>query len=259
MSVVILCGLGLNCERETYVAFTEGAKISGIKIDINVIHVNDLISAPEKLDECKIFVIPGGFSYGDHTGSGNALALKLKFNLMHKIEKLINQGRLILGICNGAQVLVRLLPAFKDIALQHNQSGCYQCRWVTLKSTVNTKNSPWLENIESLRIPVAHGEGRFVATDRTLLEKHQVLKYVVHDGGNFPENPNGSMLDTAAVTDETGQILAIMPHPERGMFFMQRDDWSIQKHLFKKEGKEIPKYADGMQIFQNALQYVCKI
>ncbi|MGH1376805.1 MAG: phosphoribosylformylglycinamidine synthase I [Alphaproteobacteria bacterium] len=258
--VIVLSGYGLNCEEETLHAF----KSNGI--DGNIIHINDLIDNPKQLDEYQILAVPGGFSYGDDTGSGNAFAQKMKLALWDDLKKFVERDTLTIGICNGCQVLVNLglVPAVnsygeRDVAVTYNASARYQCRWIDLKVE---STSPWLQNIDTLHIPVAHGEGRFMMEDETLKElikNGQLAARYTKDGaqadGEFPYNPNGSVDDIAAMTDKTGRVLAMMPHPERGMFTWQRDDYHELKDHAQRTGNELSEIADGMKIFENAAQY----
>ena len=261
--VLVLSGYGLNCEEETLHAFD----YNGIPGTIR--HINDLIENPSELDEYQILAVPGGFSYGDDTGSGNAFAQKMKLALWEPLQKFVERDTLTLGICNGCQILANLglVPGFDNkygerlVAVTYNLTARYQCRWIDVKTANN--ESPWLEDIDSMHIPVAHGEGRFMmdkATLKTLKKNKQVAAtYIRPDGspadGAFPHNPNGTIADIAAITDQSGKVLAIMPHPERGMFTWQRDDYHRLKDQAQREDKPLPETADGMALFKNAAQY----
>ncbi len=259
--VIVLSGYGLNSEEETLHAFT----YNGLEGDI--VHINDLIETPSMLDNYSILAIPGGFSYGDDTGSGNAFAQKMKLGLGDYLQKFIERDTLTIGICNGCQILVNLglVPALnsygeRDVAVTYNETARYQCRWVDLKIE---NNSPWLSGIETLHIPVAHGEGRFMMDDDTLSslkDNDQIAaRYIASNGdyanGEFPVNPNGSVHDIAAMTDKTGRVFAIMPHPERGMFTWQRDDYAELKDQAQRDGVDLPDASDGLKIFKNAADY----
>lgn len=261
-NVIVLAGYGLNCEEETLHAFNRN-DISG-----KIIHINDLAENPKALNEAKILAIPGGFSYGDDTGSGNAYAQKLRLSLADQIQKFVERDTLTIGICNGCQILsnLGLVPSGKvgerKIAVTYNENNRYQCRWIDLQ--FNSDNpSPWLNGITRMHIPVAHGEGRFMMSDetlQTLTANNQVAaQYIKADGtpaaGEFPFNPNGSTNDIAAITSDNGKILAIMPHPERGMYTWQRDDYDMLKDRAQREGTVLPETADGMQLFANAAAY----
>ncbi len=261
---LVLTGYGINCEEETAFAFNTAGSTS------KIIHINDLIENSKILDEYQILVFPGGFSYGDDTGSGKALANRMKNNLFEEIKKFIERDTLTLGICNGFQVLVNLgllpmLDEFNGIsqaALEYNNSFRYQCRWVDV---MVEKDSPsvFTKNIERMHIPIAHGEGNFYAPENILnkIESGNLvsMRYIKSDGSRaqleFPYNPNGSMNDIASICSPNGRIMGMMPHPERGMFFTQRDDWTLLKEKFIREGKELPVYADGITLFSNAVNY----
>ncbi|MEZ5813603.1 MAG: phosphoribosylformylglycinamidine synthase subunit PurQ [Alphaproteobacteria bacterium] len=258
---LILAGYGLNCEEETLHAF----EYSGLSGEIR--HINDLIENPKELESVEVLAIPGGFSYGDDTGSGNAFAQKMKLALWEPLQKFVARDTLTVGICNGCQIIANLglVPALDKkygerlVAVTHNLTARYQCRWIDLKIK---STSPWLSGISGMHIPVAHGEGRFMMEDSTLKvlkDNGQIAAIYTKDGkpanGEFPYNPNGSAEDIAAITDETGKVLAIMPHPERGMFTWQRDDYMEAKDKAQRSGQTLPEASDGMALFANAAHY----
>lgn len=258
--VLILSGYGLNCEDETRTAFEH----CGGKADI--VHINDLIAAPARMSEYQILAIPGGFSYGDDTGSGNAFANKLRNRLLDNLLEFVSRDTLTIGICNGCQILAHLglVPGNNErIGVVYNASNRYQCRWIDVE--VQDSQSPWLQGIKTMHIPVGNGEGQMVMSqsllDKLKANKQIAYRYVKPDyseaKGEFPHNPNGSIYDIAAVTDPTGRVLATMPHPERGMFFTQRDDWSLLKEKLIRAGKPVPVESDGMSMFRNAVKYFC--
>ena len=262
--VIVLTGYGINCDDETRLAF----EMSGAKADI--IHVNDIIAAPRKLDEYQIFSFPGGFSYGDDTGSGKALASRIMNNLSDEFRAFIARDTLMLGICNGFQVMANLgiVPGLDgavgnpQVSLEHNVTSRYVCRWVDLEVEKKTP-SVFLKGIARLHVPVAHGEGNFYAPEETLarIEKKHLacLRYAKPDGGRaggeLPFNPNGSLADIAAVCDPTGRLMGMMPHPERNILFTHREDWTFLKEKYRREGKEIPVEGEGLALFRNAVHY----
>jgi len=261
---LVLTGYGINCEEETAFAFNTAGSAA------RIIHINDLIENSRLLNDIQILVFPGGFSYGDDTGSGKALANRMKNNLFDEIKKFVERDTLTLGICNGFQVLVNLglLPALNgftgaaEAALEYNKTFRYQCRWIDV---LIEKNSPsvFTRNIERMHIPVAHGEGNFYAPENVITKIENMnlvpMRYIKNDGSRanseFPFNPNGSMNDIASICSPDGRITGMMPHPERGMFFTQRDDWTLLKEKYIRENKDIPVYSDGIKLFNNAVDY----
>lgn len=260
---LVLTGYGINSEEETSFAFESAGFQSTVR------HINDLAENPGELNDVQVLCIPGGFSYGDDTGSGNAFAQKMRLTLWDHLQKFITRDTLTLGICNGCQIVANLglAPAIdgkygeRSIAVTHNLTARYQCRWVDV--AVQDTNSPWLSGGARMHIPVAHGEGRFMMAEGTLQKlkdrKQVALRFVKPDGksadGEFPFNPNGATDDIAGITDPTGRILALMPHPERGMFTWQRDDYARLKDKAQREGKILPDAADGLLLFENAAIY----
>ena len=257
-----IAGYGLNCEEETAFAFEHAGFESAI------MHINDLIENPAALNDYQALCVPGGFSYGDDTGSGNAFAQKMRLTLRDTLKDFIARDTLTIGICNGCQIVVNLglAPAIdykygeRQVAVTHNSNARYQCRWIDMN--VEKTNSPWLQNIDTLHVPVAHGEGRFMmddATLQTLKNNNQIALRYSKEGktakGEFPFNPNGSTDDIAGITDESGRVLVLMPHPERGMFTWQRDDYAALKDQANRNGSSLPEETDGLQIFQNAAIY----
>ncbi len=252
MRVIVLSGYGINCENETLHAF-ETVGFKG-----KIVHVNDLINNPKLLNNYQVFALPGGFSYGDDTGSGNAMAKKIMVNLFDELLNFASRDKLIIGICNGCQILVNLgiVPGInkkeQEIALLENDSNVYQCRWINVK--VNKNRSPWLQNITSLYLPVAHQEGKFSIPLNLINEfksKNLIaFQYIDKEKNlanlNFPDNPNGSILDIAGITNDDGKILAMMPHPERAFYHYHQPNW---------QNTRITKYADGYKIFLNAKKY----
>jgi phosphoribosylformylglycinamidine synthase len=260
---LVIAGYGLNCEEETSFA------LEHVGFDSKIMHINDLAESPEILNDVQTLCIPGGFSYGDDTGSGNAFAQKMRLTIWDNIKNFVEKDTLTLGICNGCQISVNLglAPALdnnygqREVAVTHNLTARYQCRWIDVK--VQETNSPWLEGIKTMHIPVAHGEGRFMMSNKTLSaikQNNQIaLKYVKADGssanGQFPFNPNGSTEDIAGITDPSGRVLAMMPHPERGMFSWQRDDYHALKDTSQRNKNTLNEESNGMKLFKNAAKY----
>lgn len=259
--VLIFAGYGLNCDEETKYAFDT----AGARADIG--HINDVIKGRFNLSDYQILTFQGGFAYGDDTGAGNAYAMKMKNYLWEELLDFIKKDRLIIGICNGFQILVNLgiLPAVdnkygdRQVAFVHNNSARYIVRFVDIK-VIN--NSPWLKNIDTISIPISHGEGKLYCTAKVLnrMKKNNqiVLKYFKGEMCNYldlPGNPNGSIDDIAGITDESGRIFGLMPHPERAIFIHQLPNWTLVKEKYLREKKTLPQSGPGLQIFKNAIQY----
>ncbi|HVF69682.1 MAG TPA: phosphoribosylformylglycinamidine synthase I [Xanthomonadales bacterium] len=259
--VLVFSGYGLNSEEETAYGF----EIAGANVDI--VHINDIVDGRYKLDQYKILAFPGGFSYGDDTGAGNAYANKIKNHLWEIVTKFIQKDKLVIGICNGCQIIhnLGLVPGLaqnygqQQVALVHNDSARLITRWTDMKVVSKT---PWLKGIDTLSLPIAHGEGKFFTTEENLkkLRKNNqiALQYIKGEMSNYldlPANPNGSIDDIAGITDETGRILGLMPHPERGMFFNQLPNWQLEKEKLIRIGKKLPGKGPGLQIFKNAVEY----
>ena len=246
---------GTNCHVETaYALESEG-------FEVEMAHINKLLEEQVLLENFHLLAVSGGFSYGDDLGSGKIAANKLMINLRNHVEDFI-KDKLIIGICNGFQVLVKagLLPAidFKyDIhaTLTNNDIGHFYCNWVKLKN-VNQSKCIFTKNIEFIDLPVAHGEGKLVFNNeemlKQLIENDQIVfKYRKLDGrpanGEFPYNPANTIDDIAGVCDPSGRILGMMPHPERYL--------SIHNHPRWTSGEGSAEY-NGKLIFKNAKEYV---
>ncbi|MFH1012121.1 MAG: phosphoribosylformylglycinamidine synthase I [Candidatus Peregrinibacteria bacterium] len=260
---LILTGYGINCEEETAFAFERAGG------EAEVVHVNDLIDGVKKMDDFQILAVPGGFSYADDTGAGNALANRIKNNLGDQLIQFVQSDKLAIGICNGFQVLTNLglVPALEEkygerqAALAWNDNARYTDRWVWLKAS--SKKCVWTKGLSLLHCPIAHGEGKFTMPEEglDLLENSDqvVFRYVREDGGTskgkFPFNPNGSLRDIAGVCDPSGRVLGMMPHPERFLHVTHEENWTLKRELAKREGKVLPNEGFGLQIFKNGVDY----
>jgi len=239
---------GTNCDKETVFAFqTTGA-------EVDLLHINEFIRKKKTLSQYKILAIPGGFSYGDDISAGKVLANELKYKFQGEVEKFVKDGKLVIGICNGFQVLVKtgLLPPRSTLTF--NDSSKFEDRWVYLKN-VNRKNCIFTRGIDTIYLPVAHAEGKFV-TDRQALEDLRkndeiVFKYVNDKGkkAGYPWNPNGSMENIAGICNKEGNVFGMMPHPERFLTKYQHPRWLREKISMK---------GDGVKIFKNAVQFAAK-
>ena len=252
VKVCILTGFGINADYEAKYAF----ELAGADI-VTRVHVNDLINKKDDLENYNILMFPGGFAFADDLGAGRVLANKFRYNLREDLNKFINADKLIFGVCNGFQVLVKMgvLPALEgvkfqqEVSLTGNASGLFESRWVQLKPM----NSPciWTKDYKhNLEVPVRHGEGQFVVKDKKTLEKlwEKELVPFIYDPDEYPNNPNGSINGIAAICNESGHIFGMMPHPECHLNKYQHTKWSRGK---------IPA-ENGLKIFKNAVEYIRK-
>ncbi len=244
MRVLILRTAGINCDAEMVTAW----QLAGAETDLR--HINELTGpdATIRLDDYGILAIPGGFAYGDDLGAGKLLANELIYRLKESFGRFVESGRPVLGVCNGFQVLAKA-GLFGPVTLLPNASGHFECRWVGLQNTGNA--SLFMQGIEKLYLPVAHGEGRVVLGSETELPPEQIaLRYADPEGDTekgYPWNPNGSVGNIAGVTNKSGTVLGLMPHPERFVSNWQHPHWT---RLPKTTGE-----GDGLKIFRNAVQY----
>lgn len=254
--VIVLRAAGTNCDVETAHAF---ARAGGDPVSV---HVNRLAERPDMLEAAHILVIPGGFTYGDDVAAGKVYAVELTTRLAEPLHRFVEDGGLVLGICNGFQVLVKtgLLPGWDEEAqsftLTDNLSGRFEDRWVWLQPAAT--HCVFTEGMGPLvRFPVAHGEGRFTASSPESLDRLEVqgqvaFRYVDPDGAKpgYPANPNGSDRGIAGIADTTGRVLGLMPHPERHVHPTQHPQWT--RFGRAEEG-------DGLALFRNAVRAVAQL
>jgi phosphoribosylformylglycinamidine synthase subunit PurQ / glutaminase len=259
--VLILRAPGTNCDGETAHAFS----LAGGKPE--VVHVRRAVESPQLLAESQILCIPGGFSYGDDIASGRIFGGQLQHHLADAMQEFKAAGKLVLGVCNGFQVLVKCgLLVDTDTqngpaaTLAWNTSGRFEDRWVRLSVVGN--QCVFLSGIEHMYLPIAHGEGRFVARDEAALTQlhnrgQLALRYTpLVASGNvkaaldeplpYPDNPNGAQWNVAGMCDATGRIFGLMPHPERYVDPTQHPRWT------RGEAGEV---GDGLRVFQNAVRF----
>jgi phosphoribosylformylglycinamidine synthase len=285
---VVLRAAGINCDMETEYAL----QLAGAKAER--VHINRLIENKSTLDQYQIIVFPGGFSYGDDVAAGKILANQVVHHLYEPVQKFIEDGKLVLGICNGFQSLVKagILPGFETdlatedtentekfkifiatedtestevkeknkaskitgqtVTITYNDSGKFEDRWVYLAP--QTDRCIFIEKGRQIYLPVAHGEGKVVTKNAKVLEQlkgegYVAFNYVDENGkeGDYPINPNGSVDSIAGLTDATGRVLGLMPHPERFVRLTQHPHWPRLKK--RQDG-------DGMTIFNNAVRYI---
>jgi phosphoribosylformylglycinamidine synthase len=262
--VLILHANGTNRDRDAFVA----CELAGSEPEI--VHVNQLLAGERQLLDYHMLVVPGGFSYGDDLGAGTLWALDLQNRLGEDVRRFIDEGRPVLGICNGFQALVKsgLLPGAlpspqtprpegeglqkdRTVTLTFNESGHFECRWVYLQPN---PNSPCLFTqglTEPIYCPVAHGEGRVAVADQAALDSLwssglAALIYTDASGkpAGYPENPNGSAYNIAGLCNAAGNVFGLMPHPEDHIFRWQHPRWR------RGEGG-----MDGLRLFQNGVRY----
>jgi phosphoribosylformylglycinamidine synthase len=246
MKAMVLRAAGTNCDYELGFAL----KCAGFEIE-NV-HINELIKGTKNLKNFRLLALPGGFAAGDYLGSGKVFANKIIFKLGQQIPEFINEGNLAIGICNGFQVMVKagILPGFDKnyskqlVTLTLNDPIGFQCKWVKLKGQ-NSK-CVFTKEIETLDVPIAHGEGQFITKDKKVLEQLYENKQIVF---KYAENPNGSTDSIAGICDQTGRVFGLMPHPERNLFGINKPNSEYGK--IKEEG-------EGRKIFENAFEYLKK-
>ena len=262
IGVLVLRAPGTNCDGETCHAF----ELAGARP--TPVHVNALLESPGMLGEFQVLVIPGGFSYGDDVAAGKILANQLRTGLGDHLRRFRDATKLILGICNGFQVLIKagLLPGWDDTeaagqpaTLAHNDSGKFEDRWIHLAA--EPSQCPLLHGIVSLDLPIAHGEGKFVCRDQGVLQRLEsngqiVLRYASSISNHqsamsnlllpYPINPNGSQGNVAGICDLTGRVLGLMPHPERHIDHTHYPHWTR---------RGVVSEGDGLALFRNAIRY----
>lgn len=263
IKVIVLRTAGTNCDKETAFAFEEAGATA------ELVHINRLSSGESELSEYQILAIPGGFSYGDDIASGKILANELKYRIAEDVQKFVRDGKLIIGICNGFQILVKsgLLPNLSgnetiETTLTLNDSAKFEDRWVYLKSPqsmVHSRQSKcvWTKDLpEIIYLPIAHGEGKFIPKNKKILAGLKkdgliVFEYVDEKGikKGFPYNPNGSVENIAGICDKTGRVFGLMPHPERHISYLQHPRWTRQTN--RERG-------DGFAIFKSGVDFAKK-
>lgn len=266
VKALVLTGYGLNCDYETAYALELSGAVA------HRLHINSLIEGAVNLKDYQILVFGGGFSWGDDHGAGVIQAVRMKTNLGDTLLEFIDAGNLVLGICNGFQTLVNLglLPGFdhdyakRSVALTFNDCGNFRDQWVTLK-VVSTSPCIFTTGLDTLELPVRHGEGKFYAQEtamRRLMDENQVvLQYAMPDGSpadlKFPFNPNGSVYDIAGICDPSGRIFGLMPHPEAFNHWTNHPNWPrIKEKNKRRKDNTTPVITPGIRLFQNAVAFI---
>ena len=234
-------------------------------ISVEILHLNDILRR-RNLSSYHGLVFPGGFAYGDYVRAGAIWAAKIQAYLREELRMFVEARKPVLGICNGFQLLVEvgLLPEETlskppFVALASNKSGKFECRWVTLKKNPKS-NCIFIKELPDIaRFPVAHGEGRFVVDDRSILDKILnenliALQYSTPDGAvanlKYPDNPNGSLHDVAGISNLSGTVFGLMPHPENAYWGFEMPEWTLNR-TFQPRG-------DGFGIFKSMVDYIEK-
>lgn len=257
-SVLVLRAAGTNCDRETGYAF----ELFGARSE--TAHVNRLLADPALLERHHVLAVPGGYAYGDDAGAGSVLACEMRGRLGEPLQRFVERGGLVMGICNGFQVLVRLglLPGLsaplgaREMSLTDNRSHKYEDRWVRLE--VSSRRCVFVGDVDDLHVPVAHAEGRLVCLDdevrqRLVDDDRVVFRYADASGAptqDYPANPNGSVDAIAGLTDATGRVLGLMPHPERALFGFHVPTWT------RTRNGAVPDLGPGAALFRNACDWV---
>ncbi|WP_424357157.1 phosphoribosylformylglycinamidine synthase subunit PurQ [Methanocella sp. MCL-LM] len=267
---LVLTGYGINSEVETAYANT----LAGA--EARIAHINDVIDGLVKVDDYHLINFPGGFSYGDDLGSGKAFANKVLYAktptgpMIDQIQKFIDDGKLIIGICNGFQILVKmgLLPAFdktytgQTATVFYNDKG-FRDQWVRLK--VNTESQcVFTRGLSRVDMPVRHGEGKFIPGSQEMLARlwkngHVALQYAdsaYQPTQQFPDNPNGSVDAIAGICDETGRIFGLMPHPEAFNHVTNHPQYTRLREQASRKGIALKEEGDGIKVWRNAVEYI---
>ncbi len=268
---LILRAPGTNCDHETAYAFEQ----AGGRPEL--VHINRLLDSPSIIADYQVLCLPGGFSYGDDIAAGRILANQIRHHLHEAIREFKEAGKLVLGICNGFQILIKsgilLARDGSNVAadgdspaagsagvgdpatLTWNDSGHFEDRWVNL--VVPPGDCVFLQGIQQMYLPIAHAEGKFVARSQEVLDRlteqgQLTLRYCDKEGAvcdqalSFPINPNGSAANVAGICDESGRVFGLMPHPERYIELTHHPRWT------RGEGQAT---GDGLAVFQNAIRY----
>jgi phosphoribosylformylglycinamidine synthase subunit PurQ / glutaminase len=245
--VLVLRAAGINRDEDMCRAW----ELAGAEATLR--HINEVVGAEanDSLENYHILAIPGGFSYGDDLGAGKLYANELIYRLKEPFFRFVESGRPVLGVCNGFQVLAKT-GVFGNLSLLPNESGHFECRWVELKNPGT--RAIFLQGVERMYVPVAHGEGRVALGEglsiEGLAQNGQIaLQYVNEDGSaaEYPANPNGSVAAIAGVTNATGTVFGLMPHPENHVLPHQHPRWTRLANR--------PAHGDGLQMFKNAVSY----
>jgi phosphoribosylformylglycinamidine synthase subunit PurQ / glutaminase len=263
VQVLIITGYGLNCEAESKYAW----ELAGARAEL--VHFSDLVAQPARLHDYAALMFIGGFSYGDHMTSGHVFALRVRHRISGELEKFINQGKLIMGVCNGFQIMVKLglLPGLdrdyfvQKLSIIQNDCSTFQNRWVRLRFE-SASPCVFTRGLTFMPLPIRHGEGKVFTLDKNLLKRMEALgcvpcRYADPVSGEatqeFPHNPNGSLNAIAGLCDPSGRIFGLMPHPEAHLYPENHPQWEVQK----RHGA-LPEHGLGLALFRNAVEHLRK-
>ncbi len=263
---IVITGYGINCERE----MAHACRLAGADV-VDIVHMSELVHGKKWLDDYQFLNLPGGFLNGDDLGAARAAANRLRYTrvktkgerLYDQILRFIGEGKLILGVCNGFQLMIKsgMLPGFdgdyetQRMTLTFNDSGRFEDRWVYLKINRETP-CIFTRGLEGVYLPVRHGEGKFIPRDDGTLQKLKERGLVVAQYSDrdfrrptmdYPLNPNGSVDAVAGICDETGRLMGLMPHPEAFTHATNHPRWTREK--LDEEGA-------GVAFFRNAVEYI---
>lgn len=266
VNAIVTTGYGTNCERE----MAHACRLAGAD-RVDIVHLSDILDGSVRLSSYHFLNLPGGFLDGDNLGAAQAGAHRLRAarireggeRLMDQLLSFIEGGGLVLGVCNGFQLMVKtgLLPGFDGdyesrlVSLTHNDSGRFEDRWVTCRALARTP-CVFTEGIDRVDLPVRHGEGKFVTLDESVRRRLSdegliVLQYVSpatgEPTGDYPQNPNGSELAIAGICDPTGRLMGLMPHPEAFTHRTNHPRWTRE---------DLPEEGGGMAFFRNAVRHI---
>lgn len=264
---LVITGFGINCEEEMAAAY----RLAGA--ESKIVHLNDILVQGFLIHDFDIINFPGGFSFGDDIASAKVLANKILYKklasgkrFIDEIRQFLDEGKYILGVCNGFQALVKmgLLPNISDnleqeVTLTKNDSGKFEDRWCYCKVPAQA-HTPFLQGIDLIHLPVRHGEGKLIIKNETLQQNILdnflcCLNYSDASGNptdEYPFNPNGSELNCAGMTDKTGQIFGLMPHPEAYLSLYNHPNWG----QIKRQHLNISEEGEGLKVFKNIVEYI---
>lgn len=260
---IVLRTAGTNCDRETVFALAASGA------DVDLVHINQIARGEKDLDCYHIMALAGGFSYGDDISAGKILANELINKISEPVNKFVADGKLVIGICNGFQILVKtgLLPGFaakkgksgmarQSVTLFDNDCGHFECKWVYLKSDPKSPCVFTAGTEQIITLPIAHGEGKIIFDNAATMKKAIANKQVVYrycdakgNFGPYPINPNGSEDSIAGLCNATGRVFGLMPHPERFIFTTQHPRWTRG---------DAPAYPQGLRIYENAVNFAAR-